>query len=184
VEGTKPVGRPILLTPELGERICNRVRAGLPIQLAAEYEGVSRQTVLEWVRRGEGREDADRPSSELFVDFANRYRRARAEYAMLLQQQCLDALRGVRAAKRRKDADGKPVLVKAHGAISRALEAHWHMSRRFPEFWGAGRETLGAIPEPDGTEDNGPPKIEIVLSKPKAADDEDDGEGEPPCGST
>lgn len=138
-------GRPTLLTAELIEKIAREVSMGLPIELSAESNGVSRQTVLEWIRRGEGREDADRPADAadgLYSEFANRYRQARAAFAKALLQPCLEVIQGTRPSKRQKGPDGRPKLVKSLGSERRANEAHWHMSRRFPEFWGAGREQL------------------------------------------
>jgi hypothetical protein len=139
------MGRPTECTPEATTKIVNAVRSGLPIELASDLGGVSRQTVLEWVRRGEGREDADRPPDPVYVDFANQYRKARAEFAAFLMQPCIEVVRGSRASKRKKGADGKPVMVKALGATTRANEAHWHLARRFPEHWGQGRETAVAV---------------------------------------
>lgn len=167
-------GRPPLLTTELTEQIAAQVRLGLPIELAAEASGISRQTVLEWVRRGEGREDEDRPANAkngLYVEFANRYRRARAEFAKALLQPCLETIAGKRPSKKKRGPDGKPVMVKSLGAPKRAFEAHWHLARRFPEFWGAGREMVLETEDDarDGDGEGGGFTINVNLTKPEGA---------------
>lgn len=165
-------GRPTLLTSALADTICRNVRNGLPIELAAEACDVSRHTVYEWVRRGEGRDD-DRPDETdgtvdiTYAEFANRYRKARAEFARALMAPCLEAVAGKRPSKKQKDADGKPIMVKSLGAPTRANEAHWHLARRFPEFWGSGREmVLEDESALAGGETEGGVTIEVVLDKP------------------
>ena len=52
------------------------LRDGNYLEPAAEAAGVSRHTVLEWIRRGEGRDD--RSAEPEFVEFAEKVRAARA----------------------------------------------------------------------------------------------------------
>lgn len=66
----------IRLTKALGKRICDRIAVGMPLVHAAPAEGVSANTVDEWVRRGEGRDE--RPPTELMQWFATEVRMARA----------------------------------------------------------------------------------------------------------
>ena len=66
------------LTKELGSRICERIAAGLPMKFAAMAEGVSENTVSEWARRGEGKDD--RPSTPLMEWFAAEKKKARARF--------------------------------------------------------------------------------------------------------
>ena len=48
------VGRQTKLTPEVSKRICDAVKAGNFISVAARYAGVSEYTVNEWIQRGRG----------------------------------------------------------------------------------------------------------------------------------
>lgn len=158
-------GRPSKLKAEVAERILKLVKQGLPIELAAEASLVSRETVLEWVRRGEGR-DNERPATRRYRDFANRYRQARAEFAAFCMQPCLQTIAGKRPHARKKGPDGRPVMVKALGAPTSANEAHWHLARRFPGFWGSGVETFEATEvarSRDETANDGVPQIIIKL---------------------
>jgi hypothetical protein len=57
VRGTgRPPGRPTKLTPALTERICEKIRLGVPADAAAVSLGVARTTFMTWLRdaRGEG----------------------------------------------------------------------------------------------------------------------------------
>jgi transposase len=50
------MGRPTLLTPDLGAAIVELVREGVPTPSAAEAVGISKATVRECLRRGEERD--------------------------------------------------------------------------------------------------------------------------------
>jgi hypothetical protein len=67
------------LTPEVQQKIVAFVRAGSYDWVAAEANGVDRQTFWEWIRRGEGREHPDRPPTDLYANFAKEVREARAQ---------------------------------------------------------------------------------------------------------
>lgn len=47
------LGRPSELTPELGEAICKHIADGLPIETACALEGVHKQRLYEWDRKGQ-----------------------------------------------------------------------------------------------------------------------------------
>ncbi|MBX3208424.1 MAG: hypothetical protein KF764_25485 [Labilithrix sp.] len=159
-------GRPPLLTAELTERIVALVKQGLPIDLAAEATGIGRRTVLEWVQRGEGR-DEERPAEPIYVEFANRYRQARAEFALGCTQTLLEAMLGWHPSRRTK---GK--RVKSKMSPMRVGVAQWNLARRFPEFWGGGRETPEMIKEErEENASEGIPQINIILGP---LDDEDE----------
>ena len=69
-------GRPSLLTPEMTQQICSFIVAGAYDYASAEASGISRDTFMEWMRRGE---DTDvRPHATKFADFADSVRLARA----------------------------------------------------------------------------------------------------------
>lgn len=61
-------GRTTTLTPELSKRICDAVRAGNYVSVAARYCGVSEKTLFDWLQRGRG-EHPTRSASRIFVDF-------------------------------------------------------------------------------------------------------------------
>jgi len=63
-----PVGRHTKLTPEISKRICDAVRAGNFISVAARYAGVSEYTVHQWISRGRG-EHQTLPASAIYVQF-------------------------------------------------------------------------------------------------------------------
>jgi hypothetical protein len=71
-------GRRSKLTQDLQQRICAFIRAGAYDYVAAEAAGISRHTFFEWIRRGEGN-DAERPATPLYAQFANAIRLAKAE---------------------------------------------------------------------------------------------------------
>ena len=49
------MGRPLLLTDELTERLALEVEDGTPLRHAAQIHGVSDATAAEWLARGEDR---------------------------------------------------------------------------------------------------------------------------------
>lgn len=131
-------GRPTALTPELGESICRLLKGGTPLEVAAETFGVSRHTVLEWVRRGEGSDD--RPAEENYVEFANNVRQSIALFHQLCMQLVQEALQGSRPSKREK---GKRIKSKlAPWRVDLALKL---MARRYPQHWGAQRESPASV---------------------------------------
>jgi transposase len=81
------VGRPTSLTPEVRDRIVQAVRAGSYISHAAEYAGVSRESVHGWIARG--RAERDRltsdpkakpdPNELIYAEFFHTVTRAEAE---------------------------------------------------------------------------------------------------------
>ena len=66
-------GRPTLLTPELGKRICELVEGGMFLVHAAAEVGIGERTLLRWLSDGE-KDDAD----ELHRTFWQGCERARA----------------------------------------------------------------------------------------------------------
>jgi transposase-like protein len=66
------IGRPTKLTPELQEAICEHLRSGNLLQVAAQAEGIDRATLWRWRKRGEAGEAP-------FDVFCNAVERAMAE---------------------------------------------------------------------------------------------------------
>lgn len=62
-------GRVTKLTPELSKRICDAVRAGNYMSVAARFCGVSEGTVADWLARGRG-DHPTRSASKIYVEFA------------------------------------------------------------------------------------------------------------------
>lgn len=67
----------VRLSRKLGKAIAGRVAVGMPLLYAAQAEGVAKNTVHEWIRRGRGEDD--RPATELLSWFAGEMEKARAE---------------------------------------------------------------------------------------------------------
>lgn len=80
VEKHKPrkPGKHPTLTTALGKRICKHVATGTPKRHAAAAEGISENTLHEWIARGEGK-DPDRKPTPLLAEFAKAMRKAEAE---------------------------------------------------------------------------------------------------------
>jgi hypothetical protein len=74
---TARVGRSSLLTPEVQQRIVEKIRAGTFDWVAARSAGISPRTFSEWMARGEERDD--RTCEPVFAQFAVEVRRAQAE---------------------------------------------------------------------------------------------------------
>ena len=65
------------LTPEIEASICTLIRSGASLADAAETVGRSYSTVMEWIRRGEGR--SDRPNEPKYRHFADAVHQAQAQ---------------------------------------------------------------------------------------------------------
>lgn len=63
-------GRQTKLTPEVSKKICDAVRAGNFISVAARYAGVGPETVMDWQARGRGTHRSRR-QLKVFVDFVH-----------------------------------------------------------------------------------------------------------------
>lgn len=69
-----PGGRPTKLTPEVHRAYISAIRMGASYKLAAAKVHVSEQTVMEWIRRGEGTDH--RSHTEAYASFASDVRSA------------------------------------------------------------------------------------------------------------
>jgi len=63
------VGRETKLTPELAKKICDLIRGGNHLSVAARANGVAEETVNIWIRKGRG-EDPSVPRSAMYRQFA------------------------------------------------------------------------------------------------------------------
>lgn len=107
------MARPTKYTETLGIRLCVLIREGAFIATAAKSVGVSRDTVYEWLKRGEA--DPPAPGDDAFVTFAELFRSAEADAE-------LDMMRQLRAPK------ASPAHVKA---------LTWFAEKRWPTRFGA-----------------------------------------------
>src|SRR5688500_15650226 len=73
-----PAGRPTILTPELGARICELVKAGNAPETATESCGIHRRQVWEWIEKGNR-------GLEPYAEFAQSIMRARADAEIRVQ---------------------------------------------------------------------------------------------------
>jgi hypothetical protein len=71
--GCEQVARPAKLTPEIEYQICQLVRAGNSVEIAASASGISAPTYYRWMERG------IREQSGPYADFREAVDRARAE---------------------------------------------------------------------------------------------------------
>jgi hypothetical protein len=71
--GASPkIGRPIMLTDEIQEKVCQAIRAGNYNVVAAQYAGISQSTFCEWVAKGED-------GIEPFVKFSEAVKKAESD---------------------------------------------------------------------------------------------------------
>jgi len=75
-KATRKSGRPTKLTPELQDRICDKIRRGVYPEIAAVSEGVPRTTFYRWLEQGENARSKCYESS--FRDFRDAVDGARA----------------------------------------------------------------------------------------------------------
>lgn len=143
-------GRPTKLTADLQKAICAMLRKGLPFELACEANGVHRATGYEWRKRGEGR-DKNRKSAENYARFADACRKAKADGAAHLASLVFEGATGKRVYRSRKTGNIRTGKSKLHSG--NILSAQWLLSRRFPEFFGGGRESITVSAEATETED-------------------------------
>jgi hypothetical protein len=127
-----PGGRPTDLTPQVLEDVRRLLPTCLYLETVADYIGVTRATIGNWLRRGarEARRLARtrrarlREREAIFVEFFYVYKRALAE------GQIFDLGIIKKAAQDQTDAEGKIIRPGQWQA------AAWRAERRFPEQWG------------------------------------------------
>lgn len=113
-------GRPTKLTKELIEEIATYLRAGNYIETTAHLVGINRDTIYEWLKRGnaeiarisKSNRARVRKKEELFVEFTDTVKKAQAQSEAMLVAQ-----------------------------IGKASEknwtaAAWRLERKYPDRWG------------------------------------------------
>jgi len=128
-------GRTTKLTPAIQTAIVTAVTAGAPLVQAAELAGVAKDTVLEWVARGEGRDP--RPSTPAYAQFAQAITHAKASDEIRRIARIDAAARGgaVIHEKTTRFPDGRVVTETQRAAPDWRADA-FHLERACAERWG------------------------------------------------
>lgn len=119
-KGLINMARPTKLNSITHDKIVKAIQAGNYIETAAAYAGISKNTLYEWLRRGQREKDrvAKNPrfkikkAEELFVKFADAVEKALAE------------------------AEMRDVVIIGKAAEEQWQAAAWRLERKFPEKWG------------------------------------------------
>lgn len=74
---TKPKGRPSKFTKDRKDRIIKAISAGCTYEMAADYAGVTRSTLWNWLKKGED------PKAKAYCTFLHDIKRAEIEGAMV-----------------------------------------------------------------------------------------------------
>ncbi len=114
------MGRPTKISNEIQHKIITAIRAGNYIETASAYAGISKNTLYDWLRRGEREKQRAeknprykiRKSEQPFVDFSDAVEKALAE------------------------AEVRDVAIIAKAAEEQWQAAAWRLERKFPDRWG------------------------------------------------
>ena len=151
----KPTGRPTKLTPEIQTRLCEALRAGNTREAAAEYAGISRATLYEWIRRGRNpeytRRGKLRANCRDFVDFVDTLTRAENAAEVRCVAVLQKAAHGWPVKKTTtktdkkiigKTEEGHPIYgTEVSTTVAEYTEYDWRaalewLQRRYPKRWG------------------------------------------------
>ena len=113
-------GRPTKLDERTQEKIVSAIKAGNYIETAAAYAGISKNTLYEWLKRGEREKQRVeksnkakiKKSEEIYVIFTDAVEKALAE------------------------AEMRDVLIIGKAAEKEWQAAAWRLERKFPDRWG------------------------------------------------
>lgn len=114
------MGRPSKISNEIKHKIITAIRAGNYIETASAYAGISKNTLYDWLRRGEREKQRAeknprykiRKSEQPFVDFSDAVEKALAE------------------------AEVRDVAIIAKASEEQWQAAAWRLERKFPDRWG------------------------------------------------
>jgi transposase len=114
------MARPTKFSNEIKHKIITAIRAGNYIETASAYAGISKNTLYDWLRRGEREKQRVeknprykiRKSEQPFVDFSDAVEKALAE------------------------AEVRDVAIIAKAAEEQWQAAAWRLERKFPDRWG------------------------------------------------
>lgn len=156
------MGRPTLLTPETHRAIVAAIRAGSYDWIAAQANGVDRNTFMAWMRRGE------RERVEPYLSFRNEVQTARAQARLsaeieVKRDQPFNWLR-FGPGREREDAPGwtESKEVRHSGSLAIVQSEEWlrianvldQALTPFPEARLAVAQALRSLGPPDGESEN------------------------------
>jgi hypothetical protein len=187
-----------LLTPEVEARLIEASRAGLAVDLAAVYAGVSRATFLRWMAYGRT-EAVDRaageepdPENDVFVELFDKVERARATAAMAAAMDIRRASRGGIVTTHRKfDPHSGKVLEETITTPPDWRAAAWYLERQHRKQYGKDDhlevELTGAAGGPLQVEQTGPAadlatRLAATLHALQYPDDDQDVDADPDAG--
>ncbi len=101
------MGRQTLLNKELQESICKDIAEGAYLKDAVAINGITRQTFLNWLKRG-------RNGEEVFTDFFDAVKKAEAEHKRNVRESMGNIARETK----------------------QWVEGAWQLERRYPEDYG------------------------------------------------
>ena len=131
-----------IINKEIVAKIVKAIRAGNYIETAAAYAGISKNTLYDWLRRGEREKQRleTNPRSRMrtsevpFVEFSDAVERALAE------------------------AEVRDVTIIAKAAETQWQAAAWRLERKFPDRWGRRKLDIDL-------DQAGKVQVEIVVAK-------------------
>lgn len=121
----KLTGRPSKISEELIERVANLIRGGNYIETAARAAGIPKQTLYEWLKKGQ------KPENALYYKFRDAVETAVAQ-SEARDLAMVDAY--CHGAPEKRDPKTGAVLREAVKPNPNVLT--WRLERRFPKRWG------------------------------------------------
>jgi hypothetical protein len=151
-----PGGRPTELTPAVIEDVKRFLPTAMYMETVADYLGITRQTVGNWLRRGRrerNRRDKGKPAQpeeSLCLEFFTAVKKAVSEGLLSDLGIIKKCAQGgyVLASKKvtRTTAGGDTVTTEeTRYAAPEWTAAAWRAERRFPELWGKDNEDIREI---------------------------------------
>jgi len=140
-------GRPTKLDERTQEKIISAIKAGNYIETAAAYAGISKNTLYEWLKRGEREKQRVeksnkakiKKSEEIYVIFTDAVEKALAE------------------------AEMRDVLIIGKAAEKEWQAAAWRLERKFPDRWGRKLNV-------EGKQELILPRVEIIYERTDTED--------------
>lgn len=139
------MARPTKLTEAVQQRLCDAIRAGNALDVAALYAGIAPRTFYNWIDRGQAeldRLEADarcrlRDSEAPFVQFLQAVKKARADCEVRNVAIIQKAAAGHEATKTvtRTKADGSQETVTTTRVEYDWKASAWLLERKHPDRW-------------------------------------------------
>jgi len=129
----KKRGRPTKLDEVVQEKIVNAIKAGNYIETAAAYAGINKDTLYEWLKRGEREKQRLRKDKNLKIN--------KAEEPFVYFSDAVE--------KALAEAEMRNVLIISKTAEAQWQAAAWWLERKYPEKWGK-RDNVNLTTDKDG----------------------------------